>query len=137
MKKLRNLTKAGIHYNKSYVKGGPPSWKNCDLIPGYNECIKVMEDITWTDLKKAVGYNENYLFEQPIATHVLYELERMRIMLIFFGHNMDFPLHDHEGMVVFSKCIKGYVESDFYDVADADRFYDKVRAQDYTDIKQK
>jgi hypothetical protein len=134
---LRNVVKAGLVLNKNYLKHGKAAWRNPDQLEGWQAAQDAIQKLTWGDCVKAVGYNPEYIFEQPIATHVLYEMQAMRIMLIFFGGGIDMPIHDHEGMIVFSKCMKGGVDVDYFDFKDPDRVTRAVKTQDYRDIKQK
>ena len=131
MLKLRQVAKAGLKFNKNYLNHGNSCWKNPDALQGYDECKEAVSNITWDDCISAVGYNTNYLFEQPIATHVLYEMANLRIMLIFFGGGCIMPIHDHEGMTVFSKCIRGAVEAEYWDVKQPQTFYDDVRSHEF------
>ena len=123
--------------NKNYMALGRKCWENPDVLPGFKECQQAVESITWDDCIKAVGYNPAYIFEQPIATHVLYEMQNLRIMLIFFGGGCSMPIHDHEGMIVFCKCIKGQVGVNYWDLVHHDLFCSQVRNHDFAHIKEK
>jgi hypothetical protein len=137
MIKLRNVAKAGLVLNKNYLKHGKEAWKDPDQLEGWQAAQDAIQKLTWNDCVKAVGYNPEYMFEQPIATHVLYEMQALRIMLIFFGGGIEMPIHDHEGMIVFCKCMKGGVDVDYFDFKDPERVNRAVKMQDYRDIKQK
>ena len=47
-------------------------------------------------------------------------------MIILMGGQMAMPIHDHQGMVVFSKCVKGSFDVDYWDFKDSDSVYQKV-----------
>ena len=136
MNKLRKVAKTGLLLNKNYLSLGRKAWTNPDNLPGFKECQEACDSITWDDCIKAVGYNPAYIFDQPIATHVLYEMQNLRIMLIFFGGGCSMPIHDHEGMIVFSKCIKGSVGVNYWDLKHHDSFCDQVRNHDFGKIKR-
>jgi hypothetical protein len=137
MIKLRNVAKAGLVLNKNYLKHGKDAWRDPDQLEGWQAAQDAIQKLTWDDCVKAVGYNPEYVFEQPIATHVLYEMQALRIMLIFFGGGIEMPIHDHEGMIVFCKCMKGGVDVDYFDFKDPEKVNRAVKMQDYRDIKKK
>lgn len=46
------------------------------------------------------------------------------------------PIHDHEGMVVFCKCLKGGIGVDYWDYENLDHVHNEIQTQDYDNLKR-
>jgi hypothetical protein len=102
--------------------------------------MQALLSLNWEDILGALGSGpDEHLeaFDQPMYTQTVYDKQSIKILLIFFGQEIETPIHDHEGMVVFSKCIKGSVNVDYYDLKEHEKFNEEVRNNDLNRIKEK
>ena len=69
------------------MKLGKQAWANPQAITGFNETLRAAQNMTWQDCLKCSGLNEEECFKEELSTHVLYEMNKLRIMLIFLKGN--------------------------------------------------
>ena len=136
MNKLRNCVQSGLKFNSNFTKLGKSHWRQPETIPGFLECKKASENMTWQDCINVTGLNPDECFNEELSTHVIYEMNKVRIMLIFFKGGVTVPIHDHESMVVFCKCIKGKIGVDYWDYNKSlDDVKKHIKTQDYENLK--
>lgn len=135
MLKLRNCVQSGLMYNKNYMSMGKQAWVNPQSIAGYDNCLRAAQSMTWQDCLNCTGLNPDDCFKEELSTHVVYEMNKLRIMLILFKGGQNMPIHDHEGMVVFCKVLKGKIGVDYWDYENLEHVKKHIASQDYDNIK--
>ena len=135
MLKLKNCVKAGNKFNTNFMGHGKNAWKRPEQIPGYHEVTNATQSITWDDCVSFTGLKADDCFNEPLGTYVVFEQHKLRIMLIFIQGGSNTPIHDHEGMVVFCKCLKGGVGVDYWDYQNLDHVQNNIQNQDYDNLK--
>ena len=55
-------------------------------------------------------------------------------MVIFMGGQSNMPIHDHHGMVVFSKCLRGSYGVDLWDYENCESVYQSIDNKDYKNM---
>ena len=75
---------------------------------------------------------QNPVFKSKLfATHEaeycdIFKNDHVHIMAIFMPPKMFYPIHDHPGMLVYSKVLKGQAVINHFDIVDKEKFYSNI-----------
>ena len=95
----------------------------------YPECanfLQRLEMLKFDELFQNPAFKSKLFATQEAEYCDIFKNNHVHIIAIFMPPKMTYPIHDHPGMLVFSKILKGQAAITHFDIVDKDNFYKDI-----------
>jgi hypothetical protein len=96
---------------------------NPTVYPEYGNFIQKLDLLKFDELFQNPVFKSKLFVSHEAEYCDVFKNDHVHIMLIFMPPKMVYPIHDHPGMLVLSKVLKGQAIINHFDIVDKQEFY--------------
>jgi len=115
---------------------------NCESVPQYKDMLRVFQKFTLKDLLLEDSTIKDSFAPDTICAATAVESPLISVGYFFIPAGMKLSLHDHPGMLVTSKILKGEIQRRAFDLVDREKQFElpitpivDIEENPYSEIK--